>query len=431
MATIAGRPGTRRGWLRTAVAVCAVALGTLGTQANAATGTATGAATGAASASGTASGTASATGTSAGTASGPAVRADTPWKLRTPLSETVGQEFWAVAATGARDAWTVGRTSDGTAGSTPLIKHWNGTGWTDVPAASTGGRAARLDAVAAAAPDDAWAAGALDDGTSLVLQHWDGKKWRGVGHAAAPQGSLSFVGDIAAFGKSAWLTGFDWNPDSGAEVSYLERWTGSRWQRVSLPTAPGGGRVRPSDITGTGPDDVWVSADALTGEVAAPLLYHWDGGGWTVREVPTPGAHPTGWTAGHAVATGRGSVYWIGKTNDAGVPQATMAAHWDGSRWRSLPALPVDEANAAGADGAGRLWVSGWAPGDRHSVSARWTGTTWVTETLPADVTEHSEMSTVLDIAGVPGTKGVFAAGMAGCASDPVQCGLLVSRGLG
>ncbi|MDW6062996.1 hypothetical protein SAZ11_39515 [Streptomyces sp. FXJ1.4098] len=48
-----------------------------------------------------------------------------------------------------------------------------------------------------------------------------------------------------------------------------------------------------------------------------------------------------------------------------------------------------------------------------------------------ADITEHSEMSTVFGIAAVPGTKGVLAAGTAGCASDPVQCGIVVSRDLG
>ncbi|MFJ2200436.1 hypothetical protein [Streptomyces violaceusniger] len=408
-----GRPGTRRIWLRTAVAVCAVALGTLGTPANA---TPANAAPGAVTA---------ATST---TAPDPAARAATPWKLRTPMGETASKEFWDVASTGAKDAWIVGRNTDGAAGSTPLIRHWNGTTWTDVPAAATGGKATWLQEIAASAPDDAWAAGTLDDNTAVVLQHWDGKKWNKVDHAAAPEGSLSFVLDIATFGeKSAWLTGFDWNPESGAEVSYLERWTGSRWQRVSLPAAPGGGEVRPSSITGTGPDDVWVTSDAVTGDVTKPLLHHWNGSGWTVREVPTPAESATGWTAGHAVATGRNSVYVVGKTNED-TPKATMATRWTGSRWESLPALPVGEANAVGADGAGRLWIGGWTPGNRHSVLSRWTGTEWATEELPADVTEHSEMSTVLGIAGVPGTKGVFAAGTAGCASDPVQCGMLVSR---
>lgn len=405
----------RNAGLRTAVAVCAIALGSLGAQANAATGTAT------------------------TTASDRAARAATPWQLATPLSETVSTEFWDVASTGAKDAWAVGRKTDGADGGadgdTPTIRHWNGTAWTDVPAATTGGKAARLEKVAASAPGDAWAAGTLDDNMSapLVLQHWDGKKWSKVDHAAPAEGSLSFVGDLATFGtKSAWLTSFDWDPNGDAQVSRLERWTGSTWQKVDLPAAPGGGQAQPWDITGTGPDDVWVTADATTGEKTVPLLYHWNGRGWTVREVPVPSEHPTGWVANHAVATGRNSVYVVGKTNDPQAPTATMAAHWTGSRWRSLPALPVDEANAAGADGAGGLWIAGWTPGgDAHSVLARWTGTKWSTEKLPADVTEHSEMSTVFGIAAVPGTKGVLAAGTAGCASDPVQCGIVVSRDLG
>ncbi|MEU1669639.1 hypothetical protein ABZ547_39875 [Streptomyces sparsogenes] len=410
MARTAGRPGTRRKRLRRAVAVCAIALGTVGAQANAATATATGTATPA-----------------------PTAATATPWKLRLPMGETVSTEFWDVASTGAKDAWAVGRRTDGDEGAAPVIKHWNGSRWADVAPASTGGKAAQLEKVAAAAPDDAWAAGSVIDNiaTPVLLQHWDGKKWTKVDHAAPPEGWVSFVADIAHFGaRSAWLTSFDWDPAGNAYEARLERWTGSGWQKVSLPAAPGGGQVQPWDITGTGPDDVWVTAEAVTGEVSVPLLYHWDGGGWTVREVPTPAGHPTGWVANHAVATGRDSVYVLGKTNDPQAPEATMAVRWTGGRWQSLPALPVDETNAAGVDGAGRLWISGWAPGDRHAVLSRWTGTAWATEKLPTGVTEHSEMSTVSGIAGVPGTKGVFAAGTAGCASDPVMCGIVVSRDL-
>ncbi|WJD99707.1 hypothetical protein [Streptomyces antimycoticus] len=163
-----GRPGTRRIWLGNAVTVCAVALGTFGTfgtfgtlaaPANAAPANGANAATG-------------------GT-SGPAARAATPWTLRTPLSETVSTEFWDVAATGAKDAWAVGRKTDGADGPTPAIKHWNGTTWTDVPAAGTGDEPGQLEKVSAAAPDDVWVAGVrLGDTTSpVVVRHWDGEKW--------------------------------------------------------------------------------------------------------------------------------------------------------------------------------------------------------------------------------------------------------------
>ncbi|OKI02721.1 hypothetical protein A6A06_16040 [Streptomyces sp. CB02923] len=347
------------------------------------------------------------------------------------MSETASTEFWDVASTGAHDVWAVGRRTDGTGGPVPAVKHWNGTRWTDV-AAATENAPAQFEKAAAAAPDDVWAAGTRSDGASgpLVLQHWNGRKWAKADHAAPPKGSMSFVGDLAAFGaNSAWLTSFDWNQASDAYTFRLERWTGSAWDRVTLPAAPDGGQVQPWGITGTGPDDVWVTAQAMTGEVSVPLLYHWNGNGWTVREVPVPSGHPTGWVANHAVATGRNAVYVLGKTNDAQAPEATMAARWNGSGWQSLPALPVDEVNAANTDGAGRLWIAGWS-GGRHSVLSRWTGTGWATEQLPTGVTAHSEMSTVLGIGGVPGTSGVFAAGTAGCQADPVMCGVLVSRGL-
>ena len=232
MAKNAGRPGTRRAWLRTAVAVSAVALGTFGAQANAVPGTAShtpGTAVGAASTAVTA-------------------RAATPWQLRLPMSETVSTEFWDIASTGAKDTWAVGRKTDGADGATPAIRHWNGAKWTDVAAASTGGKAAQLEKVAAAAPDDVWAAGSLTDSASapLVLQHWDGKKWTKVDHAAPAEGAMSFVADIATFGKkAAWLTSFDWNPASDASEFRLERWTGSAWQKVSLPPRPAVARWSP------------------------------------------------------------------------------------------------------------------------------------------------------------------------------------------
>ncbi|MEU6113330.1 hypothetical protein ABZ840_01985 [Streptomyces sp. NPDC047117] len=91
--------------------------------------------------------------------------------------------------------------------------------------------------------------------------------------------------------------------------------------------------------TGTGPDDVpddvWVSAEAVTGVVSVPLLYHWNGHDWTVREVPTPTQHPTGWVANHIVATGRNSVHVLGCA--ACSSPATCADPLRGQRSAPLP----------------------------------------------------------------------------------------------
>ncbi|MFI9028086.1 hypothetical protein [Streptomyces sp. NPDC053560] len=188
------------------------------------------------------------------------------------------------------------------------------------------------------------------------------------------------------------------------------------------------------DVASTGAKDVWAVGRTTDGaEGPAPAIKHWNGKKWTDVAAATE-SKPAQWEKVSASAPD--DAWVVGSSyGDASAPLVlqhwdAMATRWTGSGWQSLDALPVDEVNAADVDGAGRLWIAGWSGGNPHSVLSRWTATEWTTETLPADVTEHSEMSTGLGIRGVPGTKGVFAVGTAGCQSDPVMCGVLVSRDL-
>jgi hypothetical protein len=412
-----------------------------------------------------------------------AALAETPWKLAIRLSGPESTDFYDVAATGRTDAWAVGRTLDDSWTSAPLAKHWNGTRWSDVPLAGTGGRPAQLEAVAASGPADVWAAGTYTDveigaassttagkpesrkadrlpdtlldrlpdtladrlregaappeATSpIVLQHWDGTRWKPVSRPGPAEGSIRFVLNMKSLGaNSVWLTTLDWNPTATdpakAYAGHLEHWDGRRWSRTALPQAPGGGPVEPSAITGTGPDDVWVSAHSETDGVAKPLLHHFDGRRWTVRAVAAPYEYGPGWVANHVVSTGRGTVQVLGKTNDPQVPSGLLSARWDGRGWQQLPAPTVDEVNAAGVDASGNVWVAGWLPqGSAHTVLSRWDGSTWTDEELPAELTSTSWGSTIFDIEGVPGTRAVLAAGNAACESATEACGLLVSRGL-
>ncbi|WP_405623352.1 hypothetical protein [Streptomyces sp. NBC_00076] len=412
-----------------------------------------------------------------------AALAKTPWKLALPLSAAQSTDFYDVTATGRTDAWAVGNTFDESWFSVPVAQHWDGTRWSDVPPADTGGRPAKFDAVAASGPDDVWAAGTYGDvevGTAssaaarmperptarrlpdtlldrlpdtladrlrkgsalpetaspIVLQHWDGTRWKPVSRPAPAEGSLRFVLNLESVGAdSVWLTTMDWNPTAAdpakAYSGQLEHWDGRKWSRTALPQAPDGSPVEPSAIAGTGPDDVWVSAHSETDGVAKPLLYHFDGRRWTVKAIPGPYAYDSGWIANHIVSTRRGTVHVLGKTNDPQVPSGLLSARWDGRRWQQLPAPGIDEVNAAGADGSGGVWVAGWLPqGDSHSRLSRWDGTTWTAEDLPAELTSTSWGSTIFDIEDIPGTRAVWAAGNAACDSVTESCGLLVSRGI-
>lgn len=409
----------------------------------------------------------------------------TPWKMALPLSGDESTDFYDVTATSRTDAWAVGRKMDASWATTPVAEHWDGTRWSGVPLAAAGGRAAQLEAVAASGPNDVWAAGtytdievgavssaatrkpggrragrlpdtlldrlpdtladrlregsALPEPTgSIMLQHWDGTRWKPVTRPAPAEGSIRFVLEMKSVGAdSVWLTTLDWNPtadpaDPAAAYSgQLEHWDGRTWSRTALPQAPDGRQVEPFAIAGTAPDDVWVSAQTDVDGVSTPLLHHFDGRRWTVKTVPAPYAYGPGWVANHLVSTRRGTVHVFGKTNDPQVPSGLLATRWDGRAWRQIPTPGVDEVNATGTDGSGNVWVAGWRPhGSSHSLLSRWDGTAWTEEELPAELTSTSEGSTVFDIEGIPGTRAVLAAGNAGCDSVTGACGLLVSRGV-
>ncbi|WP_234373836.1 hypothetical protein [Streptomyces scabiei] len=406
-----------------------------------------------------------------------AALAKTPWKLSLRPAGPESTDFYDVAATGRNGAWAVGRILDDSWAWAPSAKHWDGRTWSDVPLAGTGGRPAQMEAVAASGPDDVWAAGTYTDvevaaaqgareaerlpdalldrlpdavanrlregaappgaADPIVLQHWDGTRWKPVSRPGPAEGSIRFVLNMKSLGaNSVWLTTLDWNPTATdpaqAYAGHLEHWNGRTWSRTALPQAPDGGPVEPSSIAGTGPDDVWVSAHSEKDGVAKPLLLHYDGRRWTVRPVPAPYAYAPGWVANHVVSARRGTVHVLGKTNDPQVPSGLLSARWDGRGWRQLPTPTVDEVNASGVDASGNVWVAGWLPGGGpHTVFSRWDGTAWTGEELPAELTSTSWGSTVFDIEGVPGTRAVLAAGIAGCESAMDSCGLVVSRGLG
>lgn len=355
---------------------------------------------------------------------------DEGWRLEQPLDNAVNRIYNDVAATGGDNAWAVGMKSDaGGTGAEIALTHYDGKAWTDVaPAPVTG--PARLDVVAAAAPDDVWAAGSASgvaaadvrahratpsgSGGASVVQHWDGKAWRAVERPTPAPGWQSFVSDIAVFGgNSVWLTGFDFQESTSSYEYRLEKWDGKAWQQVALPPGPGGKAPTPWAVVGTGPDDITVSAEVTEGKKATPLLYHWDGRVWTVQEVPVPSDYPTGWIANRIAADPKGGVYAVGRQNEWNPTQDPgFVAHWDGKQWTSLPASPFTEANATTVDNDGRLWTAGWADGKPHIQFAVWTGKEWQKDELPAEGTSRSEQSSVLAMTPVPGTKKLLAAGL-------------------
>ncbi|MBZ9643948.1 hypothetical protein [Streptomyces sp. PSKA30] len=362
-------------------------------------------------------------------------------------------------ASSPTNIWAVGSAEDASGTINPLVRHWDGTRWSEVPFGGTDGREVRLHDVEALGPKDVWAAGTYIDrsrtaslpnevrahtanrlpeqaagagaGDPVVLRHWNGDGWTETERPAPAEGWTRFVMDLTALGlDSVWLSTLDRNESTGQYAGQLERWDGMTWRTEKLPAAPGGGTVEPQSVTGTGPDDVWVSVLNDKGGVLTPLLYHFDGHGWTVKNVPVPFTHEAGWTLSGAATTPNGDLHVIVETNAAERVLTRSAARWDGQTWRQLPAPDYEFMNDLIADNSGTVWAAGWLVGELHPVFSRWNGASWVQEAPPTELTSTSWGSTVADMSAVPGTHAVVAVGAAACESVNGNCGMIASRGM-
>jgi hypothetical protein len=109
-----------------------------------------------------------------------------------PSPDVQGNNLNAVAAFSTSDAWAVGYQHDNNLNdSRTLTMHWNGTSWSVVPSPNPGttvgcmnGNTGNvLSSVAAVSSTDVWAVGLSFSCQSLLrplIIHWDGTRWRNI-----------------------------------------------------------------------------------------------------------------------------------------------------------------------------------------------------------------------------------------------------------
>ncbi|HUJ07169.1 MAG TPA: hypothetical protein VLX31_13765 [Streptosporangiaceae bacterium] len=147
------------------------------------------------------------------------------WKrVPSPSPADVGDDAVSfldgVIATSARNAWAVGAIA-GTS-NRPLILHWDGTRWIQVPSPFARGQ---LHAVAATSATSAWAAGLTfaRTRTSSLLLRWNGTRWTRV-----PCPGKGLTGLTAITADSAWAVG------TAGTGPLILHWNGIRWKQQPL-----------------------------------------------------------------------------------------------------------------------------------------------------------------------------------------------------
>lgn len=264
-----------------------------------------------------------------------------------------------VSGTSANDIWAVGRieatNSVATGPEAPLIEHWDGLSWTIVPSPQPTDHepdgAIGLTAVAALAPDDAWAVGSYSifaegvaSANRTLIEHWDGGSWTLVASPNVDDQSW-LTGISAVFSSDVWAVGY-----SGVGFGELSKvrplvlhWDGRSWSIVHGATLGDEERfLYLTSVAALSADDVWIAANKGDGILA---LLHWDGSGLAtvdisiqVRALAARSAHDV-WAVGSGMA------------------------HWDGTTWKEIaiePPLPEESVfTAVGEPRSGDVWAAG------------------------------------------------------------------------
>jgi hypothetical protein len=137
--------------------------------------------------------------------------------------------------------------------------------------------------------------------------------------------------------------------------------------------------------------DIWAAGAIANGRLGLnrTLTVHWDGTAWhSVRSADT-GSLGDGLAGIAAVAANDvwAAGYYGYPASDGSLETATMAEHWNGTRWRVVltPDPPGGDNGLHGitALASNQVWAVGFSV--EGPVIIRWNGLTWVTMNAPGN----------------------------------------------
>jgi hypothetical protein len=236
----------------------------------------------------------------------------------------------AVASLSPGDAWAVGEFSSTAIGpgikpDGALIEHWNGTSWDIVANPASSSPATELLGVTAASPDEVWAAGFQAHGKAGFLplvEHFDGTKWTELPPVPVTAGyKVASAISVSAAGGGVWVGGFEAPSYATGTARYLAaHWNGTAWSVQVLPAslsfrwAPTYGLdLGLTAIYAASSTDVWAAPLAADYQASGgSYLVHLGGAGWSAVPVPGPQEYGLQYTYTAIAGTGPGNIWAAG-----------------------------------------------------------------------------------------------------------------------
>jgi hypothetical protein len=200
----------------------------------------------------------------------------------------------AVTAISADDIWAVGfllNPSDGILSY--LFEHFNGTAWAPTTIVNDG---SFLTAVSADASNDVWAvgySGFLDSDASPLVYHYNGSSWKNV---PAPQvGASDQLNAVVALAPSnVWAVGTQQAAASDPTLTLIENYDGAKWTVLPSPNVGPANSFQSNrlfGITAVSPVDIWAFGSYFASNGSGnqmTLLLHYDGSTWSIEPSPNP-----------------------------------------------------------------------------------------------------------------------------------------------
>ena len=220
----------------------------------------------------------------------------------------VSNELFDLAVVSANDIWAVGHSYTFSNGQ-PLILHWNGVQWSNVPAPDTGdfGRLYSVDAVSA---NDVWAIGTEyhQGNQDTIIHHWNGQQWNvfpsvDVGPFVQEWRSIN-----ARAANDIWAVGYHLEVFGVAQVfqTSIIHFDGTSWSVVPSPNV----NQRSNylwDVAPVAQNNAYAVGFFDTGTAYRTMIQRWNGFNWTIT--PTPN-RSTSWNSLYGVAALSASELW-------------------------------------------------------------------------------------------------------------------------
>jgi S-layer family protein len=317
------------------------------------------------------------------------------WRIvDSPNVDNSGNALYDVAVASATDVWAVGFYIDLGRFRT-LTLHWDGSQWNNVPSPNPGSDSEDnlLYGVAAVSPNDVWAVGTHTDNsadTTPLILHWDGSQWNEVpGPVIA--GKNTRLEDVEAISADdVWAVG-SWTNMSGGAGTLTLHWDGTNWSQVSSPST--GEFSGLNAVSGTSSTDVWAAGTAFTSGGFQALTLHWNGQAWSM--VNTPNIFNDSSLNGiEAIAPN--DAWAVGYYSNDGFDYFTLTLHWDGTAWSQASSpngSDVDNTlTSVSAASPSDVWAVGYYFNQdinrNETIILRWNGSAWARVANPNTQTD-------------------------------------------